>query len=637
MWVRGERLPTSQACKMALGGRLWDEEQAGINREDRRGRGGEGKGKKSCCSRCNKKVTRRGARAGARVPRGGRALPGSAVQPSPAPPLFICSPGDLPICTGPLGRVAGVAGVSPCSLPYISRARHRRYFHWKSPRWFLCSCPPLSVPRAPSPRSPGALPRCFGGRGVHRCAGHRACLELANVGYLVEAAGNFPLLPCHLCVCARVCAAPSPAAVGSGRGAAAAARRGRPAWGWPAPEQPPAPHPHSSLQVSRIVFYLILFFPRKEGAEPRGAGGRVCAGDLAALWRRGQERGSRDLHRLLPAPRGPSAGLRGDEPGRHPPTPAPAPAPPSTPCPTGTAVNFCPGSPLPRRPPRPLGIAEGRTLRPRSLCPSLRVSGFCYGPISDAMDGAGSRTLPRPGAPRTLPAGFVPRRKCTFPRRASQRRAVHSVWKKKKKELYVQAGRIIAEALDIAIEGTERAGGCPPLPGPGSTAPRSRTGLCISRRAGAGASSAAGGAGLFVFFWLHLKAKRSRRGEWGRGRLRAGPLRGARPGSPAVPAAPSPRPAPLVRGESRRGSQLLTSAWPGPRWKWARRRRAALGAPPVIGAASRAPPGGSGHRARPRRRPGNADVHTGSGRSNLSAAKSATIENSGGLGASRDG
>ncbi|XP_071301898.1 uncharacterized protein [Agelaius tricolor] len=37
------------------------------------------------------------------------------------------------------------------------------------------------------------------------------------------------------------------------------------------------------------------------------------------------------------------------------------------------------------------------------------------------MDGAGSRTLPRPGAPRTLPAGFVPRRKCTFPGRASQR------------------------------------------------------------------------------------------------------------------------------------------------------------------------------------------------------------------------
>lgn len=312
----------------------------------------------------------------------------------------------------------------PCPAPAV--------FPLKKPRWFLCSCPPLSVPRAPSPRSLGALPRCFGGRGVHRCAGHRACLELANVGYLVEAAGNFPPLPCHLCVCARVCAAPFPAAAGSGRGPqllpAGAGRRGADRRGaQAAAEQPPAPHPHSSLQVSRIVFYLILFFPRKEGAEPRGAGGRVRAGDLAALWRRGQERGSRDLHRLLPAPRGPSAGLRGDEPGRHPPTPAPAPAPPSTPCPTGTAVNFCPGSPLPRRPPRPLGIAEGRTRRLRSLCPSLRVSGFCYGPISDAMDGAGSRTLPRPGAPRTLPAGFVPCRKCMFPGRASQRRAVHPV------------------------------------------------------------------------------------------------------------------------------------------------------------------------------------------------------------------
>lgn len=83
------------------------------------------------------------------------------------------------------------------------------------------------------------------------------------------------------------------------------------------------------------------------------------------------------------------------------------------------------------------------------------------------------------------------------------------------------------------------------------------------------------------------------------------------PGSPAVTAAPSPPPAPSVRAESRRGSQLLTSAWPGPRWKWARRRRAALGAPPVIGAASRAPPGGSAPG------PGSACGHTGSGHPTL--------------------
>lgn len=83
MWVRGERLPTSQACKMALGGRLWDEEQAGINREDRRG---EGQGKQSRCSRCTKKVTRGGGGDGPRVPLG---RCGARCSPALLPALYL--------------------------------------------------------------------------------------------------------------------------------------------------------------------------------------------------------------------------------------------------------------------------------------------------------------------------------------------------------------------------------------------------------------------------------------------------------------------------------------------------------------------------------------------------------------------
>lgn len=95
------------------------------------------------------------------------------------------------------------------------------------------------------------------------------------------------------------------------------------------------------------LFYYIFFFIRRVGAEPRGAGGRVCAGDPAVLWRRGQGRGSRDSHRLLPPP----LSLRGAERRRTRPA---VPGHIASPCPIGHP-NGDRGELLLRLPLAPLG------------------------------------------------------------------------------------------------------------------------------------------------------------------------------------------------------------------------------------------------------------------------------------------
>lgn len=77
-----------------------------------------------------------------------------------------------------------------------------------------------------------------------------------------------------------------------------------------------------------------------------------------------------------------------------------------------------------------------------------------------------------------------------------------------------------------------------------------------------------GGAALFVlfvvFFLVAFKSKAKPAGRRGSG---GSCVRGARPGDPAVPAAPSLLPAcsrPLLYGTEK---SIIDSAWPGPRWR----------------------------------------------------------------------
>lgn len=156
-------------------------------------------------------------------------------------------------------------------------------------------------------------------------------------------------------------------------------------------------------------------------------GGRVCVGNLAVLWRRGQGRGSRDSHRLLPPPLSlGGAARRRSQAGIPQPNPLPLPhrAPPG---PAGTAVNFCPGSPL--SPPPPRAARDGGGKEPP-------------GPLS--LPGAAGLWLllrhrlgcnGRSAGARTLPARLCAPEEMHAPRPASQGAALLQKNKLKKKKI----------------------------------------------------------------------------------------------------------------------------------------------------------------------------------------------------------